>query len=83
MCSHRFGNLNEDGQNVEAQQTLASNIGGLKRKCSHGLGNLNEDGQTLPLDRDVNIFGQQIPVEDVGSSKQRCVRQLHSVEMLQ
>nr|GEX78013.1 hypothetical protein [Tanacetum cinerariifolium] len=35
MCSHRFGNLNEDGQNVEAQQTLASNIGGLKRKCSH------------------------------------------------
>nr|GEU37601.1 DNA helicase [Tanacetum cinerariifolium] len=82
-CSHGLGNLNEDGQNVEAQHSLASDIGDLKRKCSHALGNLNEDGQCLPLDRDVNIFGRQIPVEDVGSSKRKCVRQLHSVEMLQ
>ncbi|GJX00449.1 hypothetical protein Tco_0184362 [Tanacetum coccineum] len=68
-CSHGLGNLNEDGQNVKAQQPLASDVGGSKQKCSHGLGNLDEDGQCLPLDRDVNIFGRQIPVEDVGGSK--------------
>nr|GEZ21298.1 hypothetical protein [Tanacetum cinerariifolium] len=56
-CSHRLGNLNEDGQNVKAQdvnifgrQIPVEDVGSSKRRCVrqlHSVEMLQGDGQRL------------------------------------